>query len=177
VNLNKINIFLDKDIKILRKAKSGTFLSLTGRLYSFRDAAHKRLKEMYDLNKQIPLDLKNSVIYYMGPSPAKPGNPIGSCGPTSSYRMDPYLEFSLKLGIAATLGKGERTSLQAKLIKKYKAPYLITIGGAGAYLAGCIKTSKAILFEDLGAEAVMELTVENLPVIVCMDIYGNDLFA
>jgi len=170
-------INLEKDLNKLRESKSGTYLLLSGKLYSARDAAHKKLKEMFDKNEKIPEFLKNSIIYYMGPTPTRPNNQIGSCGPTSSYRIDSFLELTLKIGIAATLGKGEREDFTKNLIKKYKAPYLITIGGASAYLAECVVSSRVIMFEELGAEAITELVVKDFPVIVAIDIYGNDIFS
>jgi fumarate hydratase subunit beta len=167
-----INIDLDNDLKLLRESQAGTSLILDGKIYTARDAAHKRFKSMLDNDEKIEI-LKNKIIYYMGPTPAREGYPIGSAGPTSSYRMDDYIEVTFKLGVIATIGKGNRNPFVIDLIKKYQAPYLVTIGGAGAYLAECIKESKTVLFDDLGAEAVRELTVENFPVIVGIDIYGN----
>ncbi len=172
----KINLDFAEDIIKLREAKTKTNISLSGKIYTARDAAHKRINEIEKLNKNIPISLKNSVIYYMGPTPARPGYPIGSCGPTSSYRMDDYLETTLKLGLAATIGKGERKNFVNELIKKYQSPYLITIGGAGAYLANCVISSKTVLFDDLGAEAVRELYVKDFPVIVAIDIWNNSIF-
>lgn len=167
---------IDNDIDYLRKSKSGISLLISGTIYSARDAAHKRIKEMLEKGMDLPIDLKNKVIYYMGPTPAKDGNPIGSCGPTSSYRMDDYLEMMLKLGVAGTIGKGTRADFVKDLAVKYKAPYLLTIGGAGAYLARCIVSSKIVAFEDLGAEAVTELVIKDFPVIVGIDFRGNQIF-
>ncbi len=166
---------LKNEIEKLRNSKAGSSFQLTGMIYSARDAAHMKLKEMLDTKKKIPLSFKDSIIYYMGPTPKKPGNVIGSCGPTSSYRMDDLLEITLRLGVAATIGKGERDTRVFDLIKKYKSPYLVTIGGAGAYLAGRIVSSKAVLFEELHSEAIFELYVKDFPVIVGIDIFGNTI--
>ncbi len=169
-------IDVDKQYDNLRNSKAGVSLLISGTIYSARDAAHKRIAAMLSRGESIPVDFTNKIIYYMGPTPPREGSPIGSCGPTSSYRMDDYFEMTCKLGIAATLGKGERSPELTNFIRKYKVPYLITIGGAGAYLAGCVRSSKTVLFEDLGAEAVMELVVENFPVIVAIDHRGNSIF-
>ncbi len=171
-----INLSKKDDIKKLRELHCGTFVLLSGRIYSARDAAHKKIEEAFNSGKNIPVDFKDSIIYYMGPTPTRPGNAIGSCGPTSSYRMDDYLETTLKLGISATLGKGERSDFVVPLIKKYQSPYLITIGGASAKLAESVVSAKTVLFEDLLSEAVRELEVRDFPVIVGIDIYGKQIF-
>ena len=168
-----VEIDIDKEPGLLKKLDAGIYCLLSGNMFVMRDAAHKRIKEMIDNGENIPVSFKDSIIYYMGPAPARPGKVIGSAGPTSSYRMDVYLEMSLQLGIAATVGKGGRSSSAIDLIRKYKAPYLVTIGGAGAYLAGCIISSKTVLFDDLGPEAVIKITVEKFPVIVGIDISGR----
>jgi fumarate hydratase subunit beta len=170
----KINLETDSDK--LRKAKVLTSILLSGKIYSARDAAHKKIKELLDAGVDLPISIKNSIIYYMGPTPKRPGYQIGSCGPTSSYRMDSFLEMTMKMGIAGTLGKGERADFIDDLIIKYKTPYLITIGGAGAYLAECVLSSKTVLFEELGPEAITEMVVKDMPVIVAIDIYGNKIF-
>ncbi|HOJ63887.1 MAG TPA: FumA C-terminus/TtdB family hydratase beta subunit [Spirochaetota bacterium] len=164
-----IKINIDKDFELLKKVKSGDLLYLSGELLVARDAAHKRIKEYIDNNKELPFDLKNKIIYYMGPTPAKPGLKIGSCGPTSSYRMDDFLEMTLKMGVVATIGKGERADFVTDLIKKYKSPYLSAFGGAGAYLAKCVIDASIIAFDDLQSEAVMKLIVKDFPVIVTID--------
>lgn len=176
--MNEIIIDLsDKDsVNLLRELKSGTPVLLNGRILSARDAAHKKIDECLKNNNKLPVDFKDSIIYYMGPTPTRPGFAIGSCGPTSTYRMDDFLETTLKLGIAATLGKGERGDFTIPLIQKYKAPYLITIGGASALLAECVISSKVVLFEELGTEAIRELYVKNFPAFVGIDIYGNQFF-
>jgi len=176
--MNEISINLQSKANInqLRELKAGTLILLNGKIYSARDAAHKRFEDYNKKGLTLPIDLTDSVIYYMGPTPARPNYPIGSCGPTSSYRMDNYLETSLKLGIAATLGKGEREEFTKELIKKYRAPYLITIGGASAKLSECVISSKTVLFEDLLSESIVELFVKDFPAIVGIDIYGNQIF-
>ena len=172
----EINLNSNKDIEKLREAKIKTQILLTGKIFSARDKAHKRIYELVKSKNKIPIFFNNSIIYYMGPTPTRDGYPIGSCGPTSSYRMDDYLETTLKLGVIATIGKGERDNSTFKLIKKFRSPYLITIGGAGAYLASCIVSSKIILFDDLATEAVRELIVKKFPVIVGIDIWENSIF-
>ena len=176
--MNEVNIDLSKkeDIEKLRELKCGTPILLNGKIYSARDAAHAKIEEFFNKGVKLPVDLKNSIIYYMGPTPTRPGNVIGSCGPTSSYRMDNYLETTFKIGVVATLGKGERADFTMPLIKKYKAPYLITIGGASAKLAECVVSSRVVLFEELLSEAVRELIVKDFPVIVGIDIYGEQIF-
>lgn len=172
----KLNINDKADLEILRNSKSADSFLISGTIYSARDAAHKRITEAVQAGGEAPLFLKDSIIYYMGPSPARPGNVIGSCGPTSSYRMDPFIELSLQLGVVATIGKGERAPSVAELAKQYKAPYLITIGGAAAYLAGCIVSSRTVLYEDLGAESIKELVIKDFPVINAIDIHGGTIF-
>ena len=172
----KINLNLTADIDKLRTLEAGTEVFLSGKILAARDSAHKRIRKITGRGEAFPVSLKNAVIYYMGPAPARDGYPIGSCGPTSSYRMDDYLEDTLRLGVVATIGKGERDIKLNKVIKKYKAPYLITIGGAGAYLAECVVSSELLLFEDLGAEAVRELIVKDFPVIVGIDYRGISIF-
>lgn len=172
----KLNINDKNDINTLRNAKVGDTFYLNGIIYSARDAAHKRIKELVDNNEKLPISLEDKIIYYMGPTPKRPENPIGSCGPTSSYRMDKFLETSLDLGVIATIGKGERDKKVTELIKKHNAPYLITIGGAAAYIAGCIISAEIILFEDLGAEAIKKLELKDFPVIVAIDTTGKSIF-
>lgn len=173
----KIAINLETDIQKLLEARSGDMLYLTGKILSARDAAHGRISELVAKGEDIPFSVKNKLIYYMGPTPTREGYPIGSCGPTSSYRMDEFLETVYKLGSIGSIGKGERSGYVADVIKKYKSPYLVTFGGASAYLAKRVVNSKLLAFPDLGAEAVYELEVDNFPVIVALDIYGNSVFS
>ena len=141
-----------------------------------RDAAHKRLVEALDQGKPLPFDIKGQTIYYMGPAPAKPGQPIGSAGPTTSGRMDPYSPRLMAEGLKAMIGKGMRAQAVKDAMKQYGAVYLAAIGGAGALISKSIKKSEVIAYEDLGAEAIRRLDVENLPATVINDIYGGDLY-
>ena len=149
---------------------------ISGVIYTARDAAHKRLIELLKVKKELPLDVKDSIIYYVGPSPAKPGNAIGSAGPTTSYRMDPYAPSLLDLGLKGMIGKGLRSKEVIESMKKNKAVYFAAIGGVAAYMSKCIKKSEIIAYEDLGSEAIRRLEVKDLPVIVCIDCYGNNLY-
>ena len=162
--------------EIVKDFKAGDNLLLTGVMYVGRDAAHKRMVETLNQGKQLPFDIRGQTIYYMGPSPAKPGHPIGSAGPTTSGRMDIYTPRLIAAGIRAMIGKGSRSPEVKEAIKKYKAVYLATIGGAGALLAKSIRQVEVVAYEDLGAEAILQLNVDNFPAIVANDIYGDDLF-
>ena len=141
-----------------------------------RDAAHKRMQEMLDNNEKLPFDLKDNIIYYMGPSPAREGRPIGSAGPTTSGRMDRYAPALLDLGLKGMIGKGKRSAEVKEAVIRNKAIYFAAIGGAGALLSKAIIKSETIAFEDLGAEAILKLEVKDFPVIVVMDSDGNDLY-
>ena len=154
----------------------GTRVLISGIIYSARDAAHYRLIQALDKGNELPFNLKGQTLYYMGPSPAKPGQVIGSAGPTTSSRMDIYTPRLIAAGIRAMIGKGNRSLAVREAIKRYKAVYLATIGGAGALLAKSIKQVEIIAYEDLGAEAILRLNVESFPAIVANDIYGQDLF-
>ena len=156
--------------------KAGDMVLISGVIYTARDAAHKRLIELLKAKKELPLDVKDSIIYYVGPSPAKPGNAIGSAGPTTSYRMDPYAPSLLDLGLKGMIGKGLRSKEVIESMKKNKAVYFVAIGGVAAYMSKCIKKSEIIAYEDLGSEAIRRLEVKDLPVIVCIDCYGNNLY-
>ena len=155
---------------------AGDKLYLTGYIYTARDAAHKRLFESINNNEDIPIDLKNNIIYYLGPSPARENKIIGSAGPTTSSRMDKYTPTLLDLGLKGMIGKGKRSPEVIESIKKNKGVYFAAIGGAGALLSKCIKKAKVIAYDDLGTEAIRELCVENLPVIVVIDSKGNNLY-
>ena len=163
----------DDDVVNLR---IGDRVSISGIIYTARDAAHKRLVELIDEGKELPFDIRNQIIYYVGPSPARPGMPIGSCGPTTSYRMDVYTPKLLAKGLRAAIGKGNRSESVIEALKQYKAVYFAATGGAAALLAKAVKKAEIVAYEDLGAEAIMRLEVENFPVVVANDIYGNDLF-
>lgn len=156
---------------------AGDFVYLSGQMYVARDAAHKRLMELIEKNEQLPIDIKDCTIYYMGPSPAREGRPIGSAGPTTASRMDKYAPTLLDLGEKAMVGKGKRTKEVLDAVVRNHAVYFAAIGGAGALLSQCIKKSEIIAYEDLGAEAIRLITVEDFPVIVVADDHGNNLYA
>lgn len=156
--------------------KAGDTALLTGIIYTARDAAHKRIIEMLDKGETLPFELKDSVIYYVGPTPAKPGLPIGSAGPTTSYRMDAYAPHLLDLGETGMIGKGQRSQEVRDAVVRNGAVYFAAIGGAGALMAQCVKNSEVIAFDDLGAEAVRRLEVEDFPVTVVLDSHGGDLY-
>lgn len=158
------------------KLKAGDRVLLSGIIYTARDAAHKRLIDLLDNNKPLPIDVINAVIYYVGPSPAKPGKVIGSAGPTTSYRMDPYTPRLLDLGLRGMIGKGSRSKEVIAAIKRNKGIYFGAIGGAAALIAKSIKSSEIIAYEDLGSEAIRKLEVADFPVIVVIDSEGNNLY-
>ena len=162
--------------EILKDLKAGDNLLLTGVMYVARDAAHKRLVEALDKGKPLPFDIKEQTIYFMGPSPAKPGQPIGSAGPTTSGRMDAYSPRLIAEGLKGMIGKGMRSQAVKDAIKQYKAVYLAAIGGAGALISKSIKKAEVIAYEELGAEAIRRIEVEDFPVTVVNDIYGGDLY-
>jgi len=156
--------------------KSGDTVYLTGELYTARDAAHKRIAELLEQGGELPFQLEGAVIYYVGPTPAKPGQVIGSAGPTTSSRMDTYTPQLIKLGLLGMIGKGKRTVEVVNAIKETGAVYFGAIGGAGALLASCIKSCEIVAFPDLGAEAVHRIYVENFPVVVIIDGAGDNLY-
>ena len=156
--------------------KAGDYVYITGTMYTARDAAHKRMYEALERGESLPIPLDNEVIYYMGPSPAREGRPIGSAGPTTSSRMDKYAPSLLDLGQIAMIGKGKRSAEVIEAIKRNSAVYFAAIGGAGALLSKCIKTSEVVAYDDLGTEAIRKLYVENFPVIVVIDSEGNNLY-
>ena len=160
----------------LTKLNAGDYVYITGTIYSARDAAHKRMYDAMKKGEKIPMELKDNVIYYLGPTPAKPGQVIGSAGPTTSSRMDKYTPLLLENGLNGMIGKGKRSKEVIDAIKKNKAVYFAAIGGAGALLSKCIKKSEIIAYDDLGTEAIRKMEVENLPVIVVIDINGNNLY-
>jgi fumarate hydratase subunit beta len=163
--------------KAIADLKTGDNVLLTGVMYVGRDVVHKRLGDALNEGKPLPFNIKGQTIYYMGPSPARPGQAIGSAGPTTSYRMDPYSPRLMAEGLKGMIGKGQRTPAVKEAIKKYKAVYFAAIGGAGALMSKSIKKSKIIAYEDLGAEALLEVEVEDFPATVVNDIYGGDLYA
>ncbi|MEE3393654.1 MAG: Fe-S-containing hydro-lyase [Lachnospiraceae bacterium] len=157
--------------------KAGDFVYITGTVYTARDAAHKRMSEALAEGKELPFDLKGNIIYYLGPSPARPGQVIGSAGPTTSGRMDKYTPALLDLGLKGMIGKGRRTDTVIEAMKRNNCVYFAAIGGAGALLSKCIKKSEVIAYDDLGTEAIRKLYVEDLPVIVVIDHEGNNLYS
>lgn len=155
---------------------AGDYVFITGTIYSARDAAHKRLTESLAKGEALPLPLENEIIYYLGPTPARPGQVIGSAGPTTASRMDKYAPALLDLGQTGMIGKGRRSDAVIDSMKKNSAVYFAAVGGAGALLSKCIKKAEVIAYEDLGAEAIYKLEVENFPVIVVIDCNGNNLY-
>lgn len=170
----KINLPLTDEI--ISNLKAGDSVLLTGYIYTGRDAAHKRLIELLDSNKELPFDIKYQTIYYVGPAPAKPGYAIGPAGPTTSYRMDPYTPKLLDKGLKAMIGKGLRSNEVIDSMIKNNAVYLAAIGGAAALISKTIRTKEIICYEDLGAEAIYKLYVEDFPAIVVIDSKGNNLY-
>lgn len=173
---------MDKYIKVpLRNEdacslRAGDYVYLTGTIYTARDAAHKRMYETLEEGNELPIDMENNVIYYMGPSPAREGRPIGSAGPTTSSRMDKYAPSLMDLGLKGMIGKGKRSKEVSDAIIRNKAVYFAAVGGAGALLSRSITASEVIAYDDLGTEAIRKLTVENFPVIVVIDTEGNNLY-
>lgn len=158
------------------KLRAGDVVKLTGTIYTARDAAHKKLMELLDKGEKLPFELKGAVVYYVGPSPAPAGRPIGSAGPTTSYRMDSYAPRLHSLGLKATIGKGKRSDEVKAALRKHKAVYFGATGGAGALLSQRIKAATVIAYEDLGPEAIRELTVEEFPLLVINDAKGGELY-
>ncbi len=159
------------------KLRIGDKVLLTGTVYTSRDAAHKRFNVLMDEGKPLPIDINNAVIYYAGPTPAPEGKPIGSCGPTTSGRMDKFAPRLLDEGLCGMIGKGERNQAVRDAVVRNNAVYFCAIGGAGALAASCIKSCEVVAFEDLGCESVKKLYVENFPVTVCNDCSGGDIFS
>ena len=162
--------------EVTKDLKSGDYVYITGTIYVARDAAHKRMIEALQRGEELPIDIKDSTIYYMGPSPAREGRPIGSAGPTTASRMDKYTPRLLDLGMGAMIGKGKRSQAVIDAIVRNGAVYFAAVGGAGAILSKCIKESEVIAYDDLGTEAIRKLTVENMPMIVVIDSKGNNLY-
>ncbi|MCD6459755.1 Fe-S-containing hydro-lyase [bacterium] len=160
----------------IEKLKAGDIILLNGTIYSARDAAHKRIMQLIEEGADLPFPIKDQIIYYMGPTPAREGKIIGSAGPTTSYRMDSFTPKLIEMGLAASIGKGSRSTEVVNALKANKAVYLSAVGGAGALLSKRIRSVKIIAFEDLGAEAVRKLGVEEFPLIVAIDSYGTSLF-
>lgn len=164
------------DSSVSTTLKAGDYVYLTGTIYTARDAAHKRMYEALERGEKLPFDVKNNTIYYMGPSSAREGRPIGSAGPTTASRMDKYAPSLLDLGLIGMIGKGKRNPAVHEAIVRDKAVYFAAVGGAGALLSKCITSSEVIAYDDLGTEAVRKLTVKDFPVIVVIDSDGRDLY-
>lgn len=161
---------------VIEQLHAGEKVSITGIIYVSRDAAHKRLVAALDAGQPLPFDPQGQIIYYMGPSPAKPGDPIGSAGPTTSGRMDAYTPRMLEAGLKGMIGKGNRSPAVREAMRRYRAVYMAATGGAGALIAKSIKKSETVAFPELGAEAVLRLEVEGFPAIVVNDVYGGDAY-
>ncbi len=158
------------------KLKAGDRVVITGVIYTGRDMAHKYMLEAYEKGQPLPLDFRGQILYYTGPTPAGPGQVIGSAGPTTSYRMDKYTPYLLELGLKGMIGKGPRGQEVKDAIRKYKAVYFAAIGGAGALISKTIRKAEIVAYPELGTEAVMRLEVEDFPAIVVNDVYGADLY-
>ena len=164
------------DDEVVNSLKAGDYVYITGTIYTARDAAHKRMYEAINNGESIPFELKNNIIYYLGPSPAREGQVIGSAGPTTSSRMDKYTPLLLEHGLKGMIGKGMRSNEVIKSMHKNNAVYFAAIGGAGALLSKCIKKAEVIAYDDLGTEAIRKLEVENLPTIVVIDNQENNMY-
>lgn len=160
----------------MKELRAGDYVYLTGTIYTARDAAHKRLYETAKEGKHLPVNLENQIVYYLGPTPAREGQVIGSAGPTTSSRMDKYTPLMLSLGLKGMIGKGKRSQEVIESMKKNQAVYFAAVGGAGALLSKCIKKAEVVAYDDLGTEAVRKLEIEKLPVIVVIDSVGNNLY-
>ena len=169
-----ITVPFDKDT--VKELKVGDYVYLTGTIYTARDAAHKRMYEALQNGEALPFDIEGNVIYYMGPSPAREGRPIGSAGPTTASRMDKYTPALLELGMRGMIGKGRRTEAVRESMMKNQAVYFAAVGGAGALLSKSILQAEVIAYEDLGTEAIRKLEIKDFPVIVVMDCEGNNLY-
>lgn len=173
---------MDKHIKApitnedARSLKAGDYVYITGTIYTARDAAHLRMQETLERSESLPIEMNNTIIYYMGPSPAREGRPIGSAGPTTASRMDKYTPQLLDLGLKGMIGKGKRSDAVKDAIVRNGAVYFAAVGGAGALLSKSIVASEVVAYDDLGTEAIRKLEVENFPVIVVIDAEGNDLY-
>jgi fumarate hydratase subunit beta len=170
----RINTPLTDDV--IKTLEAGDNVLISGVIYTARDAAHKRLVALIEKGEQLPMEIRGQVIYYVGPCPAKPGIAIGSAGPTTSGRMDPYAPILMENGLKGMIGKGRRSDSVRNAMVKWNAVYFAAIGGAGALLSKCVKAAELVAYEDLGPEAIRRLTVEDFPVVVVNDAHGNDLY-
>ena len=164
------------DDETIGSLNMGDMVYLSGKIYTARDAAHKRLAELMEAGEKLPFDFNGQVVFYAGPAPAKPGRPIGSVGPTTAGRMDLYSPLLISKGLKVMIGKGLRSREVSEAIVKYRGLYLAAIGGAAALMARCVKSAKLIAFDDLGTEAIRELYVEKLPLVVAIDSRGKNLY-
>jgi fumarate hydratase subunit beta len=162
--------------KTIEKLRAGDKVFITGTLYTGRDSAHKKLIDLVEKGEDLPIDIKGQFIYYVGPTPARPGKSIGSAGPTTSYRMDSFAPTLHKLGLKGTIGKGSRNEEVKESLKKYKAVYLAAVGGAGALISQSIEKAEVIAYPELGPEAIRKVQVKEFPCIVINDMYGGDLY-
>jgi fumarate hydratase subunit beta len=176
VSSEAIEVRTPLDEGLARSLRAGQELFLSGTAYVARDAAHRRMVEALGRGERLPFDPAGQIIYYAGPTPARPGHPVGAIGPTSSYRMDPYVEPLLQAGLRAMIGKGVRSNEIKRLLGRYGAAYLIATGGAGALLASAVKSAEVIAYSDLGAEALRRVEFERFPVYVAYDSVGGDLY-
>lgn len=174
--MTKIKITTPLSDEMVEKLRIGQRVLLNGVIYTGRDAAHKKLVELLDAGKELPIDIKGQIIYYVGPSPAKPGQVIGSAGPTTSGRMDAYAPRLMDIGLKGMVGKGKRLPEVIKSMKQHKAVYFTAVGGAAALISKCIKECEVVAYPELGPEAIHRLVVENFPVIVVNDTLGGDLY-
>ena len=172
----EINITAPLTDEMVQELHIGQKVLISGVIYTGRDAAHKKITELLAQGKELPVDLRNQIIYYVGPTPAKPGQVIGSAGPTTSGRMDIYTPKLLALGLKGMIGKGKRSVEVRQAMQKYKGVYFAAVGGAAALLSKCIKKCQVVAYPELGAEAIYCLEVENFPVVVVNDMYGGDLY-
>lgn len=173
-NLKEVKIPFDEGV--LESLNAGELISLSGTLFTGRDQTHRRMMELLENGKSLPVDLAGQLLYYVGPSPARPGQVIGAAGPTTSYRMDLYTPRLLELGLKATMGKGARSRSVRDAMVQNKAVYFATFGGAGAYLSKCISKAEVVAFEDAGPEALFKFSVQGFPAVVINDVQGRDYY-
>jgi len=176
IHMNEIKITTPLTLDMRRRLKAGDEVLLTGTILTARDAAHQRLCDILKKGKPLPLNLKDAVIYYCGPTPARPGRAIGSCGPTTSSRMDAFTPQLIRLGLGGMIGKGGRSEEVTDAIKKHRCVYFLAVGGIGALLSTKVRSSKVVLFSDLGPEAVYKLEVKDFPLLVAIDSKGNNIY-
>lgn len=174
--MSEIRVSTPLSDDVVNRLRSGDKVLINGIIYTGRDAAHKRLVDLIDRGEVLPFDVKGQIIYFVGPTPARPGRPVGSAGPTTSYRMDAYSPKMIEKGLKGMIGKGARSKEVIEAMVKYKCVYMAAVGGAGALISKCIKSSEIIAYEDLGPEAIRRMEVEDLPVIIVNDTLGNDLY-